>query len=85
MLLLQDSCVKELARVISASYQENYRKFEAHVIILGMKPNATSKFSGNCFVHDFIWDQRGPWHSGPLAAPLNTGVVDIEQDSLNYA
>ena len=54
-LLLHDSCAKKLGRVISGLYQENYRKFEeAYVLILGMKPNATSKFSGHCFVHNFI-------------------------------
>ena len=47
-LLLHDSCAKELARVISGLYQDNYRKFEAHVLTSGMKPNATSKFSGHC-------------------------------------
>ena len=49
-LLLQDSCAKELARVISDLYQENYKKFEAHVIISGMKPDDIRKFSGNCLL-----------------------------------
>ena len=48
--MLQDSCAKEIARVVSSIYQENYRKFKAHVLISGMKPNATSKFSGNCLL-----------------------------------
>ena len=47
-LLLHDTCAKELLRVISALYQKNCRKFEAHVLTSGMKPNATSKFSGHC-------------------------------------
>ena len=74
-LLLHDSCAKELARVISASYQENYRKFEAHVLTSGMKPNANSKFQAIvCFVHNFIWDQReGPWHSAPPPPDCDPG------------
>ena len=44
-LLLQDSCAKELAPVISGLYQENYKKFQAHVLTSDMKPNATSQFS----------------------------------------
>ena len=44
-LLLHNSYVKELARVISGLCQENRRKFEAHVLTSGMKPSATSKFS----------------------------------------
>ena len=47
-LLLHDSCAKELAYVISALYQKNYRNFEVHVLTSGMKPNATSKFSDHC-------------------------------------
>ena len=35
-LLLQNSCAKDLARVISNLYQENFRKFKAHVLISGM-------------------------------------------------
>ena len=47
-LFLDDSCPKEVARVISALYQENYKKFQVLVLISGMNPNAISKFSGNC-------------------------------------
>ena len=47
-LLRQDYCTNELARAIYALYQENCIKFEALVLISGIKPNATSKFSGNC-------------------------------------
>ena len=43
-LLLQDSCAKQLTSVISGLYQENYRKFQAHVLTSGMKPNAVSIF-----------------------------------------
>ena len=51
--------------MISALYQENYITFKALVLISCIKPNATSKFSGNCFDYNSIWDQRGVWHSAP--------------------
>ena len=73
MLLLHDSWAKELARVISALYQENYRKFEAHMLTSGMKPSVRANFRAIvCFVHNFIWNQKGGHGTvAPLAAPLD--------------
>ena len=72
-LLLHGSCAKELACVISAVYQENYRKFEAQVATSGMKPNATSKFSGHClFCAKFYLEPNGGAgmaHCPPGCAP----------------
>ena len=45
--VVQYSCAKELACVISGLYQENYKKFKAHVLISGMKPKTIRKFLGN--------------------------------------
>ena len=71
-LLLHDSCAKELARVISGLYQDNYRKFEAHVLTSGMKPNYQQYF-GPLFVLCIILSGtkgRGQGTVGPLSAPL---------------
>ena len=48
--VVQYACAKELAHVIFNLYQENYRKFEAYVLISDMKPNDSRKFSGNCLL-----------------------------------
>ena len=62
-----DSTVKEGRFQGGKGGQENCRKFKAHELTSGMKSNATSKFLGHCFEHNFIWDQR---EGHDIVAPL---------------